>query len=123
MNLSYNDLFLKILTILNYQDRENFVKGIEQSNHMEALANCIERFSKSARDEIIATPNDQEIIKKYLSQASYEEELNNVSVKALGAFLQHMTPVLTDLQKEKIAAVFPTVNILQKEKIGKLISS
>jgi hypothetical protein len=107
MNLSYNDLFFKILTILNYQNRENFVKGIEERNHMEAITNCIEKLPQKVRNEVIANPHDPEIIKKYIINDVYLEEINKVSAKALSAFLQHMTPVLSDSQKQQIAAVFP----------------
>jgi len=107
MKLTYNELFLKILTILDYQDRENFVKGIEQRNHLEAMANCIEKLSSHVREEIIANPYTQEVVEKYITTDVYTEEINNVSAKALAAFLQHMTPVLNDSQKEQIAAAFP----------------
>ena len=107
MNFSYNELFLKILEILKYQDRKNFVKNIKESNHWEAIANCVERLPQSARDEIQANPHDQEVLKKYILNNIYTEELNTVSAKTLADYLQHITPVLTDEQKAKIAAVIP----------------
>ena len=107
MNLSYNDIFLKILAILNYQDRENFVKGMEQRNHMEAVTNCIETLPKTVRAKIISNPKKPEIMQEYISQEAYGEELYKASTKALAAFLQHLTPVLSDDQKKQIAAVFP----------------
>jgi len=107
MNLSYNELFLKILEILKYQDRVNFVKSIEESNHWEAIANCTEKLPQAAQDEIQANPHDQELLNKYILNDTYTEELNLVSAKTLTDYLQHITPVLTDEQKEKIAAVIP----------------
>jgi hypothetical protein len=105
MNLSYNELFLKILTIIDYKDRENFVKEFEENNRMGAIANCVERLPQEARDQIRANPN-QEVIKKYLINDDYSEELNKISATALAKFLQHMTPVLSDSKKEQIAAIF-----------------
>ena len=107
MKLSYNELFLKILAIINYQDAEQFVKGVEERNKWEALANLIEKLPQQARDTLAANPHDVETIKKYITTDVYTEELQNVSTQALAAFLQHLTPVLTSEQKKQIAQVFP----------------
>ena len=107
MNLSYTELFLKILAVLNYPDRETFVKGIEEQNNLEAVANCIERLSQNIRNEIKANLSDPAVLQKFIPQEIYNEEIKEVSTKALADFLQHMTPVLSDSQKEQIAAVFP----------------
>ena len=106
MKRSYNDLFLEILSILNYHDKENFVKQFEQMNHLEAMTNCIERLPEDMRKEIIANENDPQIIQKYISKDEYTQEITTVSTKALSDFLQHMTPAFTDDQKEKIAHIF-----------------
>lgn len=107
MKLSYNDLLLNILSVIDYQDSENFVKRMEQRNRLEALGNCIEKLTQSARDDIIASSYDQEVVGKYITKDIYTEELNTVSTKALADFLQYMTPYLNDKQKEQIAAAFP----------------
>src|SRR5579862_3334120 len=107
MTIFYNDLFLKILEILNYKDRENFVKELEQENHLEAVTNCVQILPLYEQQEIIAHPEDPAIVHKYISKDLYMEEMSKVSAKILREFLQHMTPVLTDTQKEQIAAVFP----------------
>ena len=74
---------------------------------MEAIANCITRLPQPEREEILSNPYDKEIINKYIVQDIYTEEINKVSTKALADFLQHLTPILSDEQKEKIAAIFP----------------
>ncbi|HSX08673.1 MAG TPA: hypothetical protein VLF93_00790 [Candidatus Saccharimonadales bacterium] len=106
MKPSYNDLFLEILSILNYEDKENFVKRFEQMNHLEAVTNCIEKLPESIKAEILARPEDPQTLMKYLSKDEYIQEVTTVSTKALGDFLQHVTPALTEEQKEKISAAF-----------------
>jgi hypothetical protein len=107
MKLSYNDLLLKILSIINYQDRENFVKEVEQEIHVEAMANCIGKLPQSAQEEIIAKASNKEVVEKYITKDNLIEEINNVSTKTLADFLQYLTPSLNDNQKEQIAAAFP----------------
>lgn len=109
MNLSYTELFLKILTILNYKDKENFVDRFEKMNHLEAMTNCIERLPQVVKKEIISSEVTPDLIQKYVHKDEYMREITDVSTKALSDFLQHVTPALTDFQKEKIAAVFPIV--------------
>lgn len=107
MKFTYNNLFLKILSILNYSDKENFVKRFEEMNHLEAMMNCIEKLPEDARKEIIDNVNDKRVIEKYISKGVYMNEISIVSTKALSDFLQHLTPTITNDEKEKIAAVFP----------------
>jgi len=107
MKHTYKDLLLKILAILDYEDRENFVKGIEFRNHLKTMANCVERLPEDVKEELTANPNNQELFERYITVDIYTEEINKVSAKELANFLQHMTPVLNDKQKEQIAAAFP----------------
>lgn len=106
MKLSYNDLLLQILSILNYADKEAFVENFEKTNHLESMMNCIERLPSFAQEDIKEHASDQQIIQKYISKEEYTQELTTVSTKALSGLLQHVTPALTDDQKEKIASLF-----------------
>ncbi len=105
MEPSYKDLLLEILSIIQYREKEKFATEFEEMNRLEAMANSIERLPQHIQDEIVAKKGDPEEIKKYVPQDEHIEEITMVSSKALAEFLQHIAPVMTEEQKEKIAHV------------------
>jgi hypothetical protein len=106
MESAYKELLLKILSILEYRDKEEYVKNFEKMNQLEAMTKCIERLPKYMQDEIIAKKDSPEEIKKYVSQDAYIKELAAVSSRALTVFIQDMAPIFTNEEKEKVAQLF-----------------
>jgi len=106
MESAYKELLLKILSILEYRDKEEYAKNFEEMNKLEAMTKCIERLPKYMQDEIIAKKDSPEEIKRYVSQDAYIKELAAVSSGALTAFIQDIAPILSSEEKEKVTQLF-----------------
>jgi hypothetical protein len=109
MQAAYNNILFSILDIINYQnDKELFVKEFEALNILDAMGYLIPKLPQNIQESIRACGDDPEKIKQLIPEEAYKKEFIKVSFDALD---------------ELLASVLPTVTPLQKEKIGKLISS
>lgn len=106
MGSTYNNLLLEVLSIIGYSNKYQFVAKFEEQNHTEAMNNCMENLSQDIQDELIAMQANPEVIKECIPTEMYSKEILEVSTKAFAEFLEHMTPVLTSEQQEKIAHLF-----------------
>jgi adenylosuccinate synthase len=107
MEPSYKDLLFKVLSIIDYSDKEKFIEEFDRMNHLEAMANIYETLPGHVQTRFIADADDPEKVKKYIQRDEYITEITTVTVKAFSKFLDHMKPVLTQSQREKINQLFP----------------
>ena len=106
METTYKDILLQILSLMDYDDKEAYVKKFQEMNHLEAMTNCIAKLPQHVQDEIVAKTASPEVVKQYVPQDKYMEEITTVSAKALVELLKDMETVLSSDQKEKINRIF-----------------
>ncbi|MGH7204555.1 MAG: hypothetical protein ACREHC_09020 [Candidatus Levyibacteriota bacterium] len=106
MEASYKELLFEILSIVNYSDKEQFIQEFDRMNHLEAMANIYDTLPEHIQEKVVVNADDPEEIKKYIDKDTYVEEITTVTAKALSSFINHMNPVLTHTQKEKISRLF-----------------
>lgn len=94
---------LEILHIIKYSDnKEQFVREFEAYNHLEAIANLVERLPEEMKQKVNVVQDDTLVIKQYISPKDYLKELERVSEKELKKFIETISPGLNLDQKQKI---------------------
>lgn len=100
MQLTFRDVFLKILEIIKYpNNKENLVSEMEKMNMEEALVNILDRFQPDVQEKIRNNPDE---IKNLVTQNEYTEELKKVATNALLKFIDDITASLTQEQLDQI---------------------
>jgi hypothetical protein len=104
MQKNFRDVLLEILIIVKYpNNKEKFIKEFEELNHMETVANLLDKLSFEVQEKIKANEHNIEEVKKYLPTEEYISELTKVSNQALLNLVSVVTPLLKIDQKQKIA--------------------
>ncbi len=100
------DIVADILEIIEYpDDREQFLKEFQQTNHEEAIFNILEQFPEDIKEKI-KNAEDPNLIKDYITEEAYLSEMTKVSEEALKNFLETINSSLSDEQREKIEKLF-----------------
>src|SRR5487761_1652471 len=105
MEPSYKDLLLQVLTVMGYRNKETYATEFEETNHIEAVTNCMEMLPVSLREKIKTKEIDAAEDIKNIPHDLYEKELTTVSTTALFSLLDYMRPVLTNDQKQEIVDI------------------
>jgi hypothetical protein len=103
MQFTYSDILSKILTIIDYPQKEKAIREFERLNHLDALMNIFPRLPFEVQNFIKNKQNDPEIIMQYIQQEIYTQELTKVSEEGLITLVDDISSSLNETQREKIA--------------------
>jgi hypothetical protein len=106
MQKNFHEVLLEILTLISYpNDKEKFVKEFEELNHMETVANLLEKLPQELQEKVQKNKVTQEEIRQHIPDEDYLAELTNVSGKALIKYVEVIMPQLSVEQREKVQQV------------------
>lgn len=109
MQRSFRDVLFDFLIIVRYpNNKQKFIAEFEQLNHMETVANLLDRLTPEVQNKVKENEGNIEEVKKYLPTEEYLSELTKVSSQALLNLVKVVSPLLKLDQKQKVA------NLLQQ---------
>jgi hypothetical protein len=96
----------EILNIIQFaNNRDKFINEFEVMNIAQAVVNLMNQLPKHLKDLFQTKYKDQAWVKEHFSKTVLQQEIESVRREELTLFIKAVFPTLTNLQKEKIAAL------------------